>query len=153
ARQFGKSIPVVDGKFDLNQDGVVGFADYQILLDHRTPGCGQPDPYVLREPIACRGAQNLTIDGAVIESTITGIDARGACRVTIRNSLIVSGLDALKLVGSALITVDNSIIVGEHGVLVANGATVLSAAGSIFHGLKQTIGAFLYVDRGGNVWE
>ena len=153
ARQFGKSTPAVDGKFDLNQDGVIGFADYQILLDHRTPGCGAPDPYVLREPIACHGAQIVTIDGAVIESTALAVDARGACKVTIRNSLLVAGTDAIKIVGAALVTVDNSIIVGEHGALVAVGATKLSAANTIFHGLKQTVGAFLYVDRGGNVWE
>jgi hypothetical protein len=153
ARNFGKSIPAVDGKFDLNQDGVVGFADYQILLDHRTTGCGTPDPYVLREPIACHGAQVISIDGAVIESTALAIDARGACQVNIRNSLLVAGQDAIKIMGAAIVTVDNSIIVGEHGALVAVGATKLSAANTIFHGLKQTLGAFLYVDRGGNVWE
>jgi hypothetical protein len=153
ARNFAKSIPVVDGKFDLNQDGIVGFADYQILLDHRTPGCGTADPYVLREPISCHGAQIITIDHAVIESSAVAIDARGACKVTIKNSLLVAGQDAIKILGAALVTVDNSIVVGEHGALVAVGATKLSAANTIFHGLKQTIGAFLYVDRGGNVWE
>jgi len=153
ARNFGKSVPAVDGKFDLNQDGVVGFADYQILLDHRTTGCGAPDPYVLREPIACHGAQIITIDGKVIESTALAIDVRGACKVTIRNSLLVAGQDAIKIVGAGLVTIDNSIVVGEHGALVAVGATKLSAANTIFHGLKQTVGAFLYIDRGGNLWE
>lgn len=153
ARQFGKSVPAVDGKFDLNQDGVVGFADYQILLDHRTGACGAPDPYVLREPISCHGAQIITIDGKVIESTALAIDVRGACKVTIRNSLLVAGQDAIKIVGAGLVTVDNSIVVGEHGALVAVGATKLSAANTIFHGLRQTLGAFLYIDRGGNVWE
>jgi hypothetical protein len=153
ARQFGKSVPAVDGKFDLNQDGIVGFADYQILLDHRTPGCGAPDPYVLREPIACHGAQIVNVTGAVIESTALAVDVRGACKVTIRDSLLVAGQDAIKIVGAGLVTVDNSIIVGEHGALVAVGATKLSAANTIFHGLKQTLGAFLYVDRGGNTWE
>jgi hypothetical protein len=154
ARQFGRSIPAVDGKFDLNQDGVVGFADYQILLDHRTnPACGAPDPYVLRAPISCHGAQIINITGAVIESTALAVDVRGACKVTISDSLLVAGQDAIKIVGAGLVTVDNSIIVGEHGALVAVGATKLSAANTIFHGLKQTVGAFLYIDRGGNIWE
>jgi hypothetical protein len=153
ARQFSRSVPAVDGKFDLNQDGVVGFADYQILLDNRTPGCGAPDPFVLRTPIACHGAQIVNISGAVIESTALAIDVRGACKVNIRNSLLVAGQDAIKIVGAGLVTVDDSIIVGEHGALVAVGATKLSAANTIFHGKKQTVGAFLYIDRGGNVWE
>lgn len=153
ARKFGQAVPVVDGKFDLNQDGVVGFADYQILLDNRTPGCGAPDPYTQRNPIACHGAQIITIDGAVIESSGITIDGRGACKINIRNSLVVSGVDAIKIFGAAIVTVDNSIMIGEHGALTAVGATKLSAANTVFHGKRQTIGAFLYIDRGGNVWE
>jgi hypothetical protein len=153
ARAFGQTVPLVDGRFDLDRDGKVGFADYATLLANRTPGCGAPDPYTPRAPFVCTGARRFVIDGQSIEDGGITVDARGACEIIIRNSLIVSGQNAIKIVGSAVIRVDNSILVGENAVVSATGASLLSAANTIFHGKKQVSGAFAYLDRGGNVWE
>lgn len=152
ARSFGPIVPPVDGQADLNFDRTVDFADYLIQVGRITPACG-PDPYVRRDPVTCRGAQRVVIDGQVIEDGGLTIDARGACEITIKNSLIVSGKNAIKIVGSASITVENSIIVGQDAVITQHGSGVLSAANSVFHGKLDTHGAFQYIDRGGNVFE
>jgi hypothetical protein len=152
-RQFGQLVPPADGKFDLNTDGKIGFADYELLLSNRTPGCGTPDPYVSRAPVVCTAGKPVVIDGQSIEDAGLTIDVHGACAIVIKNSLIVSGKNAINILGTAIVTVDNSILVGENAVLSSRGATVLSAAGSVFHGPKNITGAFLYVDRGGNTWE
>lgn len=153
ARAFGPVVPPTDnGKYDLNLDGVVDFADYLIQVSRITNTCG-PDPYAARDPVVCHGANQVVIDGQTIADGGFTIDARGACRITIRNSLIVSGQHAIKIVGSALVTIDNSIVVGQQAVIMQNGASVLSAANTVFHGKVSTRGAFLYIDRGGNVFE
>jgi hypothetical protein len=153
ARQFGKSVPPADGIFDLTGDGKIGFADYQLLLNNRTAGCGIADPYVPRAPVVCTASRPVVIDGQSIEGGGITVDVHGACVIIVKNSLIVSGQNAINVLGSALLLVDNSIIVGEHAVLSSRGATTLSAANSVFHGAKLVTGAFLYNDRGGNTWE
>jgi len=153
ARAFGQTLPLPDGRLDLDRDGKVGFADYATLLANRTPGCGAPDPYVTRAAIVCTGARRIVIDGQAIEGGGITIDARGACDITIKNSLIVSGKSAIKVLGSALIKLDNSIVVGEGAVISSTGATLVSASNTVFHGKKEIIGAFTVIDRGGNTWE
>jgi hypothetical protein len=153
ARLFGALVPPTDGKFDLSEDGKVGFADYQLLLNNRTPGCGIADPYVPRAPVVCSGGRPVVIDGQSIEDGGLTIDVHGACAIIIRNSLIVSGQNAINVLGTAVIQVDNSIIVGETAFLSSRGATVLSAANTIFHGTKDIVGALAYIDRGGNTFE
>jgi hypothetical protein len=152
ARAFGPVVPPVDGRFDLDLIRTVDFTDDQIQASRITSTCG-PDPYVAREPVVCRGAKRIVIDGQVIASGGLTIDARGACDITIKNSLIVSGQNAITIVGSALITVDNSIIVGQNAVISQHGASVLSAANSVFHGKQELDGPFHLIDRGGNVFE
>jgi hypothetical protein len=153
ARAFGPVAPPTDnGRYDLNLDRTVGFADYQIQAARITSTCG-PDPYVARQPVVCKGADRVVIDGQSIENGGLTIDARGSCEITIKNSLIVSGRNAINIVGSAVITVENSIIVGQNAVISQHGAGVLSAANSVFHGKLKTEGAFQYIDRGGNVFE
>jgi len=152
ARAFGPIVPPTDGTFDLNVDGVVDFNDYLIQLSLISGTCGR-DPYVARQPLVCKGSERVVIDGQSIEDRDITIDARGACEIVIKNSLIVSGKNAIKVVGSASITVDNSIIVGQDAVITQHGAGVLSAANSVFHGKIDTVGAFQYIDRGGNVFE
>jgi hypothetical protein len=153
ARLFGQLVPPADGKFDLDTNGKIGFADYQLLLNNRTPGCGQPDPFVPRAPVVCTGGRPVVIDGQSIENAGITIDVHGACAIVIKNSLIVSGQNAIKVLGTAFVTVDNSIIVGENAVLSSEGATFLSAANSVFHGARNITGAFVLADRGGNVFE
>jgi hypothetical protein len=152
ARGFGPVTPPRDGTFDLNSDHTVDFVDYLIQLSLIDPTCG-PDPFVHRDPVVCKGAQRIVIDGQSIEDAGITIDARGSCEITIRNSLIVSGKNAIVVVGSAVVTVDNSVIVGQNAVLVQHGSAVLSAAKSVFHGKLSTQGAFQFIDRGDNVFE
>jgi hypothetical protein len=153
SRQFSRLVPPADGKFDLNTDGKIGFADYQLLLNNRTPGCGTPDPYAPRAPVVCKGGAPVVIDGKSIESGGITIDVRGACAIVIKNSLIVSGQNAINVLGTAVVTVDNSILIGENAVVSSVGVTLLSAANSVFHGPKNITGALAYIDRGGNTWE
>ena len=154
ARAFGQSGPPQNNPLDLDLDGKVGFSDYALALASFTPGgCGTADPYVTRAPLVCSGLQPVVISGQTIGSAAITIDARVACQVIIKNSLIVSGSNAIKVLGTAAITVDNSILVGETAVLMSQGATVLSAAKTVFHGKRSILGAFLYIDRGGNTWE
>lgn len=153
ARKFGPVTPEVDGGFDLDLDGQIGFSDYALLLSHRTPGCGIADPYVARAPVVCTAAQGVVIDGQSIEAGGISIEARGACVVTIRNSLIVAGQSAIKITGGAFVRLDNSIVIGQGAVIATQGAAVVSAANTVFHGRRQTTGAFVYFDRGGNTWE
>jgi hypothetical protein len=153
ARQFGQLVPPADSKFDLSEDAKIGFADYQLLLNNRTPGCGIADPYVSHAPVVCNAAHPVVLDGQSIENGGITIDARGACVIVIKNSLLVSGKNAINVLGTAAIQVDNSILVGEQAVLSSTGVTVLSAANTIFHGPKTIVGALAYIDRGGNTWE
>jgi hypothetical protein len=154
ARAFGQAGPPQDNPLDLDLDGKVGFSDYALALASFTPGgCGTADPYVTRAPLVCSGLQPVVISGQTIASGTITIDARIACQVIIKNSLIVSGTNAINVLGTAAITVDNSILVGQSAVLMSQGASVLSASKSVFHGKRNVVGAFLYVDRGGNTWE
>ncbi|HEX7958564.1 MAG TPA: dockerin type I domain-containing protein [Terriglobales bacterium] len=150
ARQFGQK---ADPRFDLNNDGVIDFNDYLIVVSRLGVGGGQPDPYAPRDPVICKGSDRVVIDGQVIEDAGITINARGACEIVIRNSLIVSGKNAISIVGDALVKIDNSIIVGEDAVLTTHGATVLSASNTIFHGNRKIAECFRYVDRGENIWE
>ncbi|MEO7735833.1 MAG: dockerin type I domain-containing protein [Kofleriaceae bacterium] len=152
ARAFGPIVPPATGAFDFNGDGVVDFSDYLSQLAHITGTCGS-DPYVARAPIVCTGGTRVVIDGQSLEDEGITIDARGACQITIKNSLIVSGKNAITIVGTATITVDNSVIVGQTAVISQRGSGVLSAANSKFHGKLDTKGAFIYVNRGGNIFE
>jgi hypothetical protein len=151
ARAFGQ--PAFGSDFDLSLDGKIGFEDYQLVTQSATPGCGTANPYTPRDPVVCKGAKRIVIDGQSIADGGITIDVRGACDIIIKNSFIVSGQNAITIVGSALITVDNSIIVGENAVITQHGAGVLSAANSVFHGTIDTHGAFQYIDRGGNKFE
>jgi hypothetical protein len=154
ARAFGPAVPPVDGRFDLNQDRTVDFADYQIQLSRITPTCG-PNPYVSRAPLVCERATQILIDGQSIEDSGNGItiDARGACKITIRNSLIVSGHNGITILGNAVVSVDNSIIVGQNAAIVQHGRGVLSARDTVFHGNTDFQGPSHFIDRGGNVFE
>ena len=154
ARAFGQTGAPQDHPLDLDSNGKVGFSDYALALGNFTAGgCGTADPYVARAPLVCSGLQPVVISGQTLASGAITIDARIACQVFIRNSLIVSGTNAIKVLGTAAITVDNSILVGETAVLNSQGATVLSAANSVFHGKRTILGAFAFLDRGGNIWE
>lgn len=151
ARQFGQP---ADPRFDLNNDGVIDFNDYLIVISRLGVGSGNPDPYAPRDPVVCKNSE-VVIDGQVIENagiTITTHDA--SCKgVTIRNSLIVSGQNALTIVGATQVTVDNSIIVGQDDAITLRGVARLSAANSVFHGKTDLRGQIKLTDRGGNVFE
>lgn len=154
ARAFGRTGDPQNNPLDLDADGVVGFSDYALAVSSFTAGgCGTPEPYVARAPIACTSSQPVVIDGQVVEGTGITINATSLCRITIRNSLIVSGQSAINVQGTAILTVDNSIVVGEAAWLTARGSTALSAANSVFHGPRTTQGAFVFSDRGGNTFE
>jgi hypothetical protein len=151
ARQFGQP---ADPRFDLNNDGVIDFNDYLIVISRLGLGSGKPDPYAPRDPVVCKNSE-VVIDGQVIENagiTITTHDA--SCKgVTIRNSLIVSGQNAITIDGAVQVTVDNSIIVGQDTAITLHGVARLSAANSVFHGKTDVRGQIKLTDRGGNVFE
>ena len=50
-------------------------------------------------------------------------------------------------------TTDYSILVGETAVLMSRGASLLIAKNSVFHGTRNTDGAFALIDLGGNTFE
>lgn len=152
ARAFGPIVPPVDGRFDLNLDGTIDFADYQILLSLITPTCGS-HPYVSSAPLVCDGNTQINIDGQAIEDSGITIEASGQCEIAIRNSLIVSGHTAITISGRAVVTVENSIIVGQNAVLVLSGRSELSAENTIFHGSRDYNGRSQFFDLGGNVFE
>ncbi|MEO7730585.1 MAG: hypothetical protein ABIY55_06395 [Kofleriaceae bacterium] len=151
ARAFGT--PAAGSDFDLTVDGTIGFDDFQSVLRSVTPGCGVANPYTPRAPLVCTAGKKVTIDGQSVADGGLTIDARPGCQIVIKNSLVVAGQNAITVTGSAVITVDNSTIVGAQSVITQHGAVILSAAGSVFHGIFDTHGAFLYVDRGGNTFE
>lgn len=154
ARSFGLVAPPQNNPLDLDLDGKVGFSDYALAVSHFTPGgCGVPDPYVSKPAIVCTSLRPIVIDGAAIESSGITIDAHPACQIIIKNSLIVSGKNAINIVGAALVSVDNSILVGENAVLMSRGASLLIARNSVFHGARNTDGAFALLDLGGNTFE
>jgi hypothetical protein len=153
ARAFGPLVrPTDNGRYDLNLDGRVDFADYQIQVARITPTCG-PDPYVSRAPLVCKSPGQIVIDHQSIEDGGTTIDACGTCEIIIKNSLIVSGQNAITVVGRARITVDDSIIVGQNAVVVLHDGGVISMGNTIFHGKTDFQGSLQLVDRGGNVFE
>lgn len=152
ARQFGAR---ATDEFDLNGDGKIGFADYQLLLKRFGNGSGtpEPDPYTQSPTINCKAEQTIRIEGKVIENAGITINGTGSCHVIIASSLIVSGTATITIRGSAVLEVDDSIIVGEGDWLRSRGSVSLSAAGSVFHGTKTVNGSFTYTDRGGNTFE
>lgn len=153
ALSFGAETP---SPFDLDDDGKVGYSDYEIVLSLFGTGDNAPeaDPYTPGQPVKCGNRdQEVVIDGEVIEDANITIDVRGECTVVIRNSLIVSGRSAVRVRGRGTLVVDNSIIAGEGAWLTSSGRTILSAAGSIFHGAQNVKGAFEYEDRGGNAFQ
>jgi hypothetical protein len=152
ARRFGAP---PSPAFDLNADGKIGFADYQLLRTHFSRGRGTPiaDPYTQSPTITCTGARAITLDGKVIESGGLTVQGGPTCHLIIRNILIVSGAAAITIRGSAILEVDNSIIVGEAQWLNASGATSLAASRSVFHGPQVVSGSFTLLDRGGNTFE
>jgi len=84
ARAFGQ--PAFGSDFDLNVDGKIGFDDYQLVTQSATPGCGTPNPFTPRNPVVCKGAKRIVIDGQSIADGGITIDARGACDITIRTA-------------------------------------------------------------------
>jgi hypothetical protein len=153
ARKLGRTVAEVDSRLDLDQNGVIGFADYQVVLDNIDGTCGTPDTMVALAPVTCRGAQQIVIDGKKIETAGTAITATGACRITIKNSRIVAGEAAISTVGAARVVIENSHIAGEYASVDVLGAAHLRALNTIFTGVKLVVGALVYEDRGGNVWE
>jgi hypothetical protein len=152
-RNFTRRVTPDKARFDLNDDAVIGFADYFLAVLSITPQCARPDPLVQLAPVECRGSGRVVIDGRKIEDANTTLDIRGACHVTIRNSRIVSGASAIRIHGSAALVIDNSVIAGERAVLVLNGSATLSARNTFFKGRRDIRGSFRYDNRGGNTWE
>jgi hypothetical protein len=151
--RFGKRTPEVDAKYDLDLDGIITYDDYAILASNITGTCGEPDDQVATQPIVCRGSRSILIENAAIETPGIGLDVVGSCRVTIRNSRIVSGSTAIRIRGAATVVVDDSIVGGMNAVLGLTGAAALSAGTTYFKGEKILVGAYGYIDRGGNTWE
>jgi hypothetical protein len=152
-RRFGEHTPDVDGKYDLDLDGVITYDDYAILASYITGTCGEPDDQVARQAVVCQGSRSITIENAAIETTGIGLDVFGSCRVTIRNSRIVAGNTAIRIRGAATVTIDDSVVAGMNAVIGLTGAAALSAGTTYFKGEKLLVGAFGYIDRGGNTWE
>ncbi len=152
ARAFGQPSSF---EYDLDGNGSIGYGDYTRLLARFGTGTQppSPDPYTQGSVVSCKGAQVVTIENKVIEAGGLTISGTGACSVVIKNSLIVSGGTAVRTTGVGSIRVDDSYIVGEGRWLESTGVFTLSAANTVFHGPRQTLGAFVYVDRGGNTFE
>lgn len=153
ARQFNRA---PDRQFDVDDDGVIGFRDYDFVASRIGQGCLAPpaDPYVASGPLTCpANGGTLTIQGKAVTGSSFAVTGGHTCRIVIKNSLIVGDLAAISMNGNNRVTVDNSIVVG-NGVIGVNGFTELSAANTIFHGAKlPPTGAMYWVDRGGNTWE
>lgn len=154
ARAFG---PVASNRaFDINHDGVIGYADYSFVASQIGNGCLTPpvDPYVASGPLVCpANGGTLTIDGKAVTGSSFAVTGGNNCRIVIKNSLIVGDVAGISMSGNNRVTVDNSIIVG-NGVIKISGFTRLSTAKTIFHGAKlEPDGSLEYYDRGGNVWE
>lgn len=157
ARTFGPlTLPTDNGRYDLNLDRVVDFADYQIQVARITPACG-PDPYVPSALPVCKGGGAIVIDHQSIEDDGIGgttVEACSACEIIIKNSLIVSGQNAITVTSpAAKITIDDSIVVGPNAVVVQRGGGVISARNTTFHGQVDFHGSLQFIDRGGNVFE
>lgn len=150
ARQFGQA---ADPRFDLNNDGVIDFNDYLIVVSRLGLGGGDPDPFAARDPVNCNTSDRVVIERQVIENASVAIDAHGSCRITIRDSLIVSGANAITTTGAAEVIVENSVIVGQDNLIKMRGVVRLSATGSILHGRTNVRGRLKIDDRGGNVFE
>jgi hypothetical protein len=151
-RRFGQRTPAVDGKYDFDRNGVIGFNDFAVVTSQITGACGEPDELVPAAPVRCNSG-SVVIDGRSIETAGMAIDVRGSCQLTIRNSRIVSGGTALRIRGSAVVTIEDSIIAGERVVLGLRGSAVLTASGTYFKGIREIDGSLKYQDRGGNTWE
>jgi hypothetical protein len=152
-RRFGDQLPDVDGKYDLDLDGVITYEDYAILTSYITGTCGEPDDQQARQAVVCNGSRTITIENAAIETPGIGLDVFGSCRVTIRNSRIIAGNTAIRIRGAATVTIDDSVVAGMNAVIGLTGAAALSAGTTYFKGEKLLVGAFGYIDRGGNTWE
>jgi hypothetical protein len=154
ARRFGHA---PDAQFDIDNDGVIGFGDYDFVASRIGQGCQSPpaDSYVASGPLSCpAGGGTLLIDGKAVSGADFAVSGGHTCKIVIRNSLVVGGGAAITMSGNNRVTVDNSIVVGEYSVIDVVGFTKLSAAKTIFHGPKtEPDGALEYVDRGNNIWE
>jgi hypothetical protein len=152
ARAFGPVPPLSDGRYDLDGDGLVSYADYKAQVSRITGACG-PDRYATVAPVVCTSGQQIVVDGGAVDSSAISIDARGTCEVTIRNSVIVAGYTGITMRDRSRIVLDNSLVIGFDTAVVQFGRGVLSAGTTTFRGDVQLKRPEDYVDRGGNVFE
>jgi len=151
AFRFGEVTPVVDGKFDLDHDGIVTFLDFVQVIANVTAEC-VADSYAVAEPITCSGSQKVVIDGKIIDDQATTITAYGSCKLTIKNSIIVAGGTAVNIYGAARVQIENSSVIGDSAMVDLTGAAVISAKNSNLKGRIKTTGAIKFHDLGGNTW-
>ena len=101
-------------------------------------------------PVQCTGFRSVELDGVLIDTPGTAIDATGSCRVVIRNSEIRSQDVAIAATGLSQIEIIDSVVIGRTNSLDATGTAQVSARGTEFRGAFVTRGLAKFDDRGGN---
>lgn len=67
-------------------------------------------------PVTCSGNQQITLDGADIQSTGVAVTASGNCNVTIRNSVLYGSTAAIVIHDQGHVVVDTSVVGGGFAV-------------------------------------
>jgi len=104
------------------------------------------------KPIRCKGNQELTVRGVVIETDGNAVVAQGNCDLTLKDCRLVGGKHGIRALGNADVKVRGCEVEGGKGsVLVAGNATV-HARKSSFAGKVRKQGNGDFVDGKGNTF-
>jgi outer membrane protein OmpA-like peptidoglycan-associated protein len=101
-------------------------------------------------PVQCSGTRVLELDGVMIDTPGTAIEASGTCKIILRNSEVRSGGVAIAASGMSNIDIIDSVVVGRITAVGASGTAVVSAQGSEFRGALNRSGLATFNDRGRN---
>jgi hypothetical protein len=99
-------------------------------------------------PVQCRGAETVRLDGVLLQTDRVAIEAMGKCGVHITNSHVI-GRVAVQALGEATVTIENSIIEGR---IQATQTSTISARSSTIQGRVMKLQGGTVRDLGQNVW-
>jgi hypothetical protein len=148
AWHFNQTLPGPGGKYDLDYDLVITYADYELAAKQISGKCGNGDRYKRIEPLTCKAGETLKLENVAIQTPDLAIKAEKDCTLVINDSHIVSGLLTFQVEGEVKMEVYNSKIAGAGLLYYVKGLAYVFGKESFFKGLIEGD-----VKREGNTWK
>jgi hypothetical protein len=148
AWHFNETLPGPGGKYDLDYDRIITYADYELAAKQISGKCGNGDRYKRIEPLTCKAGDTLKLENVAIQTPELAIRAEKDCTLVITDSHIVSGLLTFQVEGEVKMEVYNSKIAGAGLLYYVKGLAYVFGKESFFKGLIEGD-----VKREGNTWK